>query len=167
MGGFSPDEQEVLRRWKSLKHIHAFLKREFNLLNRLCFESRLSLPVFRLPPMRLSRRPLENHRGAAFYRPAHRESPAEIGIFPHLLLNREETRIALAHEMAHHWEWSLPEEKEPEAVCVEVKSLLEENLQDAFQAENFQRHHSSRFLGKIQQIARSLQIPVGKFLFKL
>jgi len=165
MGGFGPYEKEVLRRWRSVQHIYTFLKREFERLNQTFFEGLLKPTAFQIHPMRLSKRPLAEHLGAAFYRPARPEDPAEIGIFPNVLLDRDETRIALAHEMVHHWEWTSPEEDRFE-LPPEIEAILTENLKSPSRAEAWRRHHSPRFLHKIGEIAQGLQIPVGKFLFK-
>jgi hypothetical protein len=164
--GFCPFEQRVLEKWKSVKHVYAFLKREFDRINVLCFEGTLPLPLFQIKPMRLSRRPLEEFQGAATYQPAREDHPPEIALFPSVLLDREETKIALAHEIVHHWEWTTEEREDSETNLSEVDAILRERFSDPSQEKRWRSRHSDRFLTKIRRIAQALQRPVEDFLFK-
>src|SRR5262245_12129664 len=161
--GLCPFEQQVLEKWKSVKHVYAFLKREFERINGLCFEGKLTLPLFQIKPMRLSRRPLEEFQGAATYQPARVDHPPEIALFPSVLLDREETRIALAHEIVHHWEWTMEEINDSQTDLSEVDAILRERFSDSSQEKRWRSRHSDRFLTKILRIAQALHRPVEDF----
>src|SRR5262249_13564778 len=97
---------------------------------------------------------------------AREDHPAEIALFPSVLLDREETRTALAHEIVHHWEWTTQEVQDSRTNLFEVEAILRERFSDSFQEKRWRSRHSDRFLAKICTIAHSLHRPVEDFLFK-
>jgi len=165
--GFGHFEQQVLKRWKSMQHLFTFIHREMKRLNDAFFEGKLILPQVQIKPMRLARRPLEDFSSSAYYAPAFEDRPAEIGLFPNVLLDPQEARIALAHEMVHHWEWSLPEERaDSREEAPEVKEALHRFFKNKAIERSWRRHHSERFLSKAWEMAKQFKVPLREFLFK-
>jgi hypothetical protein len=165
--GFGHFEQQVLKRWKSMQHLFTFLHREMKRLNEAFFGGKLTLPQLQIKPMRLARRPLEDFSSSAYYAPAFEDRPAEIGLFPNVLLDPQAARIALAHEMVHHWEWTLPEDPTaPSPEPPEVKEALHHFFRNRAIEKSWRRHHSQRFLSKAWEMAQQFELPLKEFLFK-
>lgn len=165
MGGLNAFEQAVLQKWKTLKHVYTFMKRELEKINELCFGGGLSIPQVALKPLHLSRKPLEEFASCAYYAPASGDKAAEIGLFPNILLSRRKAKVALAHEMVHHWEWTAPEGKEEDAAQIAEKTV-ERLFPKHRERQRWRRHHSARFLSKASLVAAILKIPLSDFLVR-
>ena len=102
--GLDPWEQQVLKKWKTMRLVYAYLDKELGRIQQRCFPKDLETPQVMVRRMKFSRSQHGGHLGAD-YRPPINGRPARIGILPFLLLDKKDVRIALAHELIHHWEF--------------------------------------------------------------
>jgi hypothetical protein len=164
--GLSPVEQGVLQKWKSIRRLYAFLENELRRINRECFRGRLPLPTVQLMRMKYSWDILGEGYVGAFYLPDCGDRPAQIGIYPLVLTSAEDARLALAHEMVHHWEWH-HRHQPAQAICPPPAHFL---VRRQFPSVEKQYHwrlaHSFRFMAKSGDVARILGISLNDFLFK-
>jgi len=164
--GLSPIEQEVLKKWKSTKRLYAFLERELKRINRECFAGHLSLPSLQLLRMKYSYDLLGEGFVGAYYVPPQDDRPAQIGIYPWVLTSEADARLALAHELVHHWEWQHREHGPGLLSPRPVHFLVRRQFSSPEKQYHWQLAHSFRFLAKAAEVARSLGIPMQDFLFK-
>ncbi len=159
-------EQEVLKQWKSIRRLYTFLEKEFQRVNRECFNDRLPLPSFHLKRMRFSRDIFGGGYIGATYRPPGIEEKAQIGFFPIVLLNKDDTLTALAHEMVHHWEWIQRERGGHCFLQPEVENMILRQFPDSDQHYGWRLGHSFQFIAKASEVAQTLKLPLKEFLFK-
>ena len=163
-----PLEQAVLDKWGSEEAVYVFLERELEQINAQCFHGHLSLPRLQLKPMWLAKGLLggEPFRGGDYDR-ATSEKPAEIGLFPVALVDKDRARIVLAHEMIHHWEVTTEEESDDWSYPSEVDEIIRQRFSGTMRERSWRAGHSIRFISKTCEVARCLDIPVGHLLFSL
>lgn len=164
--GLSPIEQQVLKRWKSVRRLVRFLERELKGINRECFGDKLSLPTIQLLRMKYCRDLLSGGYVGAYYRPSHGNLPAEIGIYPLVLTDAREARIALAHEMVHHWEWQHRHTAAGYVCPAKAHYFVRRQFPEPEQKYQWRLSHSFQFLGKASEVAEKLGISLREFLFK-
>lgn len=164
--GLSPVEQEVLKKWKSSRRLYAFLEREFRRLNRECFQGGLPPLSIQLLRMKYSWDLLAEGYVGAYYIPPQGEKSAEIGMYPLVLTSADDARIALAHEMVHHWEWQ--HRHHPlRAVCpAPAHYLVKRQFPSAEKQYHWRLAHSFQYLAKAGEVAKTLGISFREFLFK-
>jgi len=163
--GLDPCEQAVLKKWKSLRLLQRYLRRELELINQRCFAGKLSLPKVLLDRMRYSRDLAGDYVGAR-YLPPNREQPARIHIFPFFLLDKKDIQLALAHELVHHWEHESSQGLGEEGYPEDLPLLFLGRFQDARKREAWLHTHSPNFLQKSTEVAQSLGLPLKDFLFR-
>lgn len=164
--GLHPIEQEILKRWKSFRRLFTFLEREYRLFNRKCFHGRLPQAHFDLKRMKFSWDPVGGAFVGAVYRPPQEERLARIEFSPLVLLDKQDLRIALAHEMVHHWEWVHPESGRSNFYSIEIRDLSRQRFPQPEREYDWRLAHSSKFLAKARDVAEVLQLPIEDFLFK-
>lgn len=163
--GLYPLEQAVLKHWKSLKSVHQYLHREFERANRNYFFSKLSRPQFRIRRTWLPHGLPRGEQPLAHYDPAHKDHPAKISLFPRALLKKQDARIALIHEMIHHWEATKDDGLDPPYPSVIDRSIGQRHT-DMKIEQAWRETHSARFIQKAHEIATKLGIAAEELLFK-
>jgi len=139
--------------------------KELARIRGLCFNSDLPLPQVSVKRMKFSKCLQGGYFGADYKPPNHRR-PALIGVYPILLLKKEDVIIALAHELVHHWEYMTPLPINSRQYPLEMDSLIQFRFPCSPREENWRRSHSPYFLSKSWEVAQQLGIPIRDFLFK-
>ena len=163
--GLDPWEQAVLIKWKRLKNVHTYLRKEIKRVNHICFQNELPLPQPALRRMKFSKSLNGAYLGAD-YKPPSKGEPARIGIFPFLLLKKRDVTIAIAHEMVHHWEFFNPARENPALYPNEVDYLIRLRFHQRHMEEEWREKHSNHYLEKSWEVARILRLPFEEFLFR-
>jgi len=166
MMDLEPDLEALLETWGSEEAIYTFLEREIEGININCFDGRLSLPQVQVKPMWLSRGLLGERRSGADYEPANGDKPAVIGLFSVVLRDEHSARIALAHEMIHHWEMTTEEECHEGSYPKQVDKMIRQHFSEMTKEQVWRIGHSARFIWKACKGADSLDIPVRELLFR-
>lgn len=156
----------LLERWESEEAVYAFLESELERINIDCFGRHLSLPQLQIKPMWLSRGLLGERRSGADYEPANGDKPAVIGLFSVVLRDEHSARIALAHEMIHHWELTTEEECHEGAYPKQVDKMIRQHFSEMTKEHVWRIGHSARFIWKACEVAKLLGIFVRDLLFK-
>ncbi len=162
---FDPPEQAVLDKWGSEDTVYAFLQRELEEINVMCFGGTLTLPELQLKPMWLARGLMGERNSGADYEPAKENKPAQIGIFSVSLPEEHKTRIVLAHEMIHHWEMTSLEESSESSYPPEIDQTIKDRFPAEVRENSWRKGHSPRFISKACKVAGSLRISVRELLF--
>lgn len=166
MAELDPSEQDVLEKWGSDEAVYTFLQRELERINLKGFEGKLSLPQLQIKPMWLSRGFMGERHSAADYEPAEGDKPATIGVFSVVLLDERDARIALVHEMIHHWEMTVKEESPNCSYPMNVDEMIRQRFSDTMKEHLWRTAHSSRFISKSFEIAICLKISMRDLLFR-
>jgi len=102
----------------------------------------------------------------AVYRPPRPEELARIEFSPIVLLDKEDLRAALAHEMVHHWEWNHPHSESGLVFSPDIREFSGRRFPEPERHLEWRLAHSSKFLAKASEVAQALQRPIQEFLFK-
>jgi len=151
-----PEFERILEKWGSEKAVYAFLKKEFDRINRAVFEGSLEIPEFLIKPME------QNANGN--YVAADRYRPAVIGIFVNVLKNEATARRVLAHYIVHHWENTLATDKDSEDYPDTVDQEISKEFSTGYRERLWRSTHSRRFMSKACDVAKSLSIPAREVL---
>lgn len=165
-GDLEPEDIAFLKKWGSEEIAYAFLQYEQKRINLECFEGRLSLPKLQIKPMGLSRGLFGERRSGAEYEPANGDRPAVIGLFSVVLLDERMARIALAHEMIHHWEMTIEEQCHEWSYPNYIDKMIRERFSGTTKQHIWRAGHSARFISKAYKAAKSLGISVRDLLFR-
>ena len=104
-----PDFADIIQIWGSEAALYEHLQRELvKGLGKDILGPADSLPRIQVKPAWLSRGLMGESHAAADYTPALDDTLAEIGLYPSVLRTRADTRMALVHELIHHWEAMSP-----------------------------------------------------------
>jgi len=163
---FEPDFEALLEKWGSEEAVSSFLQHQLERINNDCFNGRLALPQLQIKPMWLSRGLFGERRSGADYEPANGDKPAVIGLFPVILLDERSARIALAHEMIHHWEMTTEDKCHEWSYPERVDKIIQQRFSNANKEHLWRARHSARFIAKAHNVANSLSIPIRELLFR-
>jgi len=166
MMDLEPDLKALIEKWGSEGALYAFLESELEHINRDCFGKRLSLPKLQVKPMWLSRGLLGERHSGAEYEPADGNKSAVIGLFSVVPLDEHSTRIALAHEMIHHWEMTREEKCQEWSYPKQVNKMIRQHFSGTTKERIWRAAHSARFISKAHEVAKSLGISVWDLLFR-
>jgi hypothetical protein len=161
-----PDLKVLLDKWGFEEVLYKFLESELKRINRNCFGGQLSLPRLQVKPMWLSRGLLGERRSGADYEPRNGDKPAVIGLFSIVLRDEHSARIALAHEMIHHWEMTTEEECHEWSYPKQVDEMIRQRFSNTTKEHVWRIGHSTRFIWKACEAAKSLGISVRDLLFR-
>ncbi len=164
--GLAVLEQEVLKRWKSIRRLYTFLEKEASRINRECFGGKLPMPSIRLRRMKFCRDILSDGYVGAYYGPPNSDRNAEISLFPIVLLDKKDALIALAHEMVHHWEWLQGHRRSDVVYPLEIQGIVQRQFPEPERQYDWRLAHSARYLAKATEVASILHLPIKEFLFK-
>jgi len=153
-----PEFEPIFKKWGSENTVYAFLKREFDRINRDAFGGSLEMPELKIKPM--------EQNAAGNYVPADRHRPAVIGILANVLIDEETARRALAHYMTHHWENTLATSWESEDYPASIDQEISKNFSTGYRERQWRSFHSRRFISKACDVANSLAMTVLKLLFE-
>jgi len=157
--------QAILKKWGSEDAAQEFLRREFEQINSKAFEGCLSLPNFVIKPMWLSKGLMGERNSGADYEPAEANHPAEIGMFTAVLLDEGLTRLALVHEMIHHWESTIAGDNESAEYPTAMDELISKHFSESLCERRWRLTHSRRFISKTCRVGQALNFPLDKLLF--
>lgn len=102
------------------------------------------------------------------YRPAERGRPATI-VVPRAVLGEPElARVALAHELVHHWEHRLEGPGDgPSGYPPEIEALVLRFIPDRLRARRWRERHTPRFAANALAVSDRLHVPLAALLFRL
>jgi len=152
-----PEFKLVLEKWGSEKSVHAFLKREFDRINRAVFDGSLEIPELKINPN-------NETNSTGNYMAADRYRPAVIGIFVNVLKDEARVRRALAHYIVHYWENTLATDKDSEDYPTTVDEEISKEFSTGYRERAWRSTHSRRFIAKACDVAKALAIPVREVL---
>jgi hypothetical protein len=151
-----PEFKLILEKWGSEKALYAFLKKEFDRINRAAFGGNLEMPELQIRPME------QNATGN--YAPAERYRPAVIGIFTNVLMDEDTARRVLVHYIVHHWENTLATDWESEDYPASVDEEISKEFSTGYRERAWRSSHSRRFISKACDVAKSLSISTREIL---
>jgi hypothetical protein len=153
-----PEFKLVLEKWGSEKAVYAFLKKEFDRINRAGFGGSLEMPELQIGPMELN--------STGNYAPAERHRSAVIGIFTNVLMDEDAARRVLAHYVIHHWENTLATAWESEDYPATVDEEISKAFSTGYRERSWRSYHSRRFIAKACEVAKALSVPAREVLFE-
>ena len=153
-----PEFKLILEKWGSEKAVDAFLKKEFDRINRAAFGGSLEMPELQIRPME------QNATGN--YAAAERHRPAVIGIFTNVLMDEDAARRVLAHYVIHHWENTLATDWGNEDYPASVDEEISKHFSTGYRERAWRSYHSRRFIEKACDVAKALSIPAREVLFE-
>ena len=153
-----PEFKLILEKWGSEKAVYAFLKKEFDRINRAAFGGSLEMPELQIGPMELN--------STGNYAPAQRYRPAVIGIYTSTLMDEDEARQVLAHYVIHHWENTLATDWDSEDYPASVDEEISNHFPTGYRERAWRSAHSKRFISKAYDVAKNLSIPAREVLFE-
>jgi hypothetical protein len=151
-----PEFKIALEKWGSEKAVYAFLRKEFDRINRAAFGGSLEMPELQIRPTEL------NFTGN--YAPAERHRPAVIGIFTNVLMDESTARRVLAHYVIHHWENTLATDWDSEDYPASVDEEISKEFSTGYRERAWRSSHSRRFISKACDVAKSLSISTREIL---
>lgn len=102
------------------------------------------------------------------YRPAERGREATIVIQRAILADPVLARVALAHELVHHWEHLLGGAGGgPSGHPPEVEALVLRVITDRLRERRWRERHSPRFTAKTLAVSGRLHLPLAALLFRM
>jgi hypothetical protein len=120
-----PPEKAVLDKWGTEDAIYVFLQDELRIISKTCFDGVLSLPNLQIMPMWLSRGIMgETPNKGGHYEPPEADKAAQIVLFSSVLVEEEEAKLVLAHEMIHHWELTSSGGSDKVSYASEIDDLI-------------------------------------------
>lgn len=164
--GLYPLEQKILKTWKSLKFLQEFLENEFDRINRDYFEDKLPRAKIRIKRTWLVGKHPAGKQAAAHYKRAEPNQLAEIHLLPLALLGEHEARIALTHEMIHHWEASMDKDSKDLKYPELIDESITKQFMDSKKEYQWRQKHASGFIKKACIVASALDINVEELLFR-
>lgn len=164
--GLYPVEQSVIKEWKSLKTLHAFLVNEFERINNNFFAGALPLVQIRIKRTWFKRGLLGREQPIANYDQSTEEDPAKISLFPGALLSERDARTALVHEMIHHWEATTDEVIESPSCPTEINRVISKRHANKKREQKWRATHSPQFIQKACAVAAKLGVASEELLFK-
>jgi len=153
-----PKFKLLLEKWGSEKAADAFLKKEFDRINRAAFGGSLEMPTLQIRLM--------EQDATGDYAPAERHRPAVISIFMNVLAIEESARRVLAHYIVHHWENTLATDWESEDYPATVDQEVSKEFSTGYRERAWRSSHSRRFIAKACLVAKALSIPARQLLFE-
>jgi hypothetical protein len=112
---------------------------------------------------------LGEYAGGAEYRRAERGREAAIVVHQSIIADPELLRLALAHELLHHWEHVVASDTvgaPPEGYPPEVGALVRRLLPDALRQRRWLERHSPRYVAQARTVCARLGIPLEAVLFR-
>ena len=103
------------------------------------------------------------------YRRAERGREAAIVVHQSLVADPGLLRLALAHELLHHWEHVVaddPGRAAPERYPAEVEALVRRLLPDALRQRRWLERHSPRYVAQARTVCARLGLPLEAMLFR-
>jgi Leucine-rich repeat (LRR) protein len=142
-----PEFKPLLEKWGSEKAVYAFLKKEFDRINRAAFGGSLEMPTLKINPM--------EPNSTCNYAPAERHRPAVIGIFTNVLMDEDAARRVLAHYVIHHLENTLATDWDSEDYPASVDEEISKGFETGYRERAWRSAHSRRFISKACDVAKS------------
>jgi hypothetical protein len=149
----------VLEKWGSEKAVHAFLKKEFDRINRAAFAGILEIPELKINPN-------DERNSTGNYMASDRYRPAVIGISASVLMDEGAARRVLAHYIVHHWENTLATDWDSEDYPATVDEEISKHFSTGYRERQWRSFHSRRFVSKACEVAKVLSIPARGVLFE-
>jgi hypothetical protein len=163
--GLHPIEQAVLQYWKTLRSVYRFFRHEFERMNHNYFSDQLPIPQFQIRRTWLPHGVTHDGHTMAYYDPPDKTHPARISFYPTALLNKNDARIALLHEMIHHWE-ATRDEMIDGPYPFSIDETIVKQHSSARHEKAWRSKHSSRFIHKAHQLATELGVATEDLLFR-
>ncbi|MDA2921096.1 hypothetical protein MYX76_16665 [Desulfobacterota bacterium AH_259_B03_O07] len=159
--------QAILDKWGSEDHLYDFLHSEMESLSCVVFGKEVSLPDIQVKPNWLARGIMGEHPTAGGdYEPEDNEFPAQIGLFPSVLLDERMIQIVIAHELIHHWEYMVHNDCSELNYPAEIDEVIDRTLKTPKRTSRWRSGHSARFISKATVVARKLDLPLLDMLFR-
>src|SRR4030095_10804952 len=151
--------------WGSEENLYDFLEQQVRELCPLICGLVPPVPVVQVKPSWLARGLFGGHHAAADYEPEERDQPARISVFPSILHDRALVRVAITHELIHHWE-HLESDVDELFYPAEADKIIAEKYSDPARERTWRSGHSRRFIAKAANIADELKLSLRDILFR-
>lgn len=151
--------------WGSEENLYDFLEQQVRELCPLICGLVPPVPVVQVKPSWLACGLFGGHHAAADYEPGERDHPATISIFPSIIHDYALVRVAIAHELIHHWEHSESDVNEL-SYPLEADKIIAEKYLDPARERIWRSGHSQRFIAKAAETANELKVPLSDILFR-
>jgi len=151
--------------WGSEKSLYSFLEAEATILCKLICGDKTSVPPIQVMPTCFSKGLMGENARSAQYDPEEDDYLPTITLFPSALTDRQIARIALSHELIHHWEQTVKDQKRVEFYPAEVDDCIKARFRDSNRESFWRSGHSRRFIAKAAEVAKVLNAPLDKMLF--
>jgi hypothetical protein len=159
------DLRRIIDAWGSEQALHEFIDRETQVLVAAICDPGTEVPTVLVVPSFFAHGLLEGGpRRSGEYQAASQDMEASISLFPSACGDKEITRIALAHEIIHHWEATAPEGAADPPYPCDADSVIGELFVDSGRERSWRAGHSPRFIGKAAVVAAMLGISFRRML---
>lgn len=164
----SETDYKFLQKWRSEESAYNFIEKQFQIINKTCFNGELAELEIEIRPMFAKEGEiLFGHSSAgAEYQPKDTVMNAKIILYSVVLLEEELAITVLAHEMVHHWEHTVGSLSPKVGYPEELNQIISQRFRHAKREKIWRKGHSNRFLSKIYEVAVSLNLPLKDVLFR-
>ncbi len=79
--------------------------------------------------------------------------------------SKESAAVVLAHEMIHHWEYTMATDSESEEYPLWIDELISQSYRDAKRERHWRSGHSKRFTAKANLVATKIGVHLRTLLY--
>jgi len=159
------DLRRIIAAWGSEQALYEFLTRQASALTTAICGANVPVPGIQVVPSFFAKGILGGGpRRSGEYEPASGDISALISLFPSTCGNEGTTRRALAHELIHHWEVTMPETAGDPPYPDDADSAIAGPFSDATREKRWRNGHPPRFIGKASVVAQMLGISLQHML---
>jgi len=157
----------MLQKWGNEERAYNFIKEEFQVINKTCFNDELPELEIEIRPMFAREGDIlfgSSSAGAEYYA---KDSvmEARIVLYSVALLEEELAVTVLAHEMVHYWEDFTKNLSAEYSYPEEFDQIISQHFKDGIKQQSWRNGHSRRFLGKISEVAETLKLSSKRILY--
>lgn len=159
------DLRRIIDAWGSEQALHEFLDNEARTLTLSICGPETEVPDVQVLPSFLANGLLGGgRRRSGEYQPPSGDNVALISLFPSACENKELSRIALAHELIHHWEITASATAADLPYPQNADFLIGTLFPNPTHERRWREAHSRRFVGKAAVVAEMLDISLERML---
>ena len=165
MQSIEDDIKLISEVWGSEDALRSVLQSEVRRLCRLVCGPKSKSPAIDLRPSLMSNGVLPSNSGlrSAEYEPAN-GGEATIILFPSACTDKGILTVAIAHELIHHWELTVPPKRRAQEYPQAAEELIRSAFKDRTKERIWRSGHSAKFVSKAVDIARKLEISLLRML---
>ncbi len=154
----------MLQKWGNEERAYNFIKEQFQIINKTCFNDELPELEIEIRPM-FARGLFGSSSSGAEYYTKDSVMEARIVLYSVALLEKELSVTVLAHEMVHYWEDFTKNLSAEYSYPEEFDQIISQHFNDGTKQQSWSNGHSRRFLGKISEVAETLKLSSKRILF--